>query len=483
MRLPGAASSLRPRQRVQSATRRSALPRATPPRIRAWSVRLVRLIALALLLAASAAAQTLPGLPGAGQEEAAPPLQRTLSVESSAATDRAIRKRLAGIYAEVGGLEGIEVEVAAGVVTLRGEVLSSAARAKAEGIARQLQDVVDVENELEEVRDLARRLRPAIEHLRERALGLVGWLPLLGVALLAFVLFLVLARLITSWEWPFRRLASNPFARDLLRQAVRSLIVLAGIVFALEILDATALVAALAGVAGLVGLALGFAFRDLAENYIASVLLSMRQPFLPNDHVRVEGQEGHVLRLTSRATLLLTLDGNHVRIPNATVFKGILINYTRNPRRRFEFQLGVAPETDLSTALSRGLEVLATMEGVLDEPQPAAWIHTLGDSTVVLLFLGWVDQREVDFAKARSEAIRRVKEDFDAAGIGMPEPGVRVLRAAETEPQAVAGARTAPSEAAPAPDMAPEKHIEREVEEERAEAGDADLLDPEARLE
>ena len=86
-----------------------------------------------------------------------------------------------------------------------------------------------------------------------------------------------------------------------------------------------------------VGLAVGFALRDLVENYIASLMLSLRQPFAPNDQVLIEGFEGRVVRLTSRATILMTLDGNHVRIPNAVVFKGTIVNLSHNPERRLRF--------------------------------------------------------------------------------------------------------------------------------------------------
>jgi small-conductance mechanosensitive channel len=89
------------------------------------------------------------------------------------------------------------------------------------------------------------------------------------------------------------------------------------------------------------------------ENYIASILLSLRQPFSPNDHVVIEGYEGLVLRLTSRATLLMSFDGNHIRIPNAMVYKSVIVNYTRNPRRRISFQVGVGTDVNLSGGPAR----------------------------------------------------------------------------------------------------------------------------------
>jgi len=106
----------------------------------------------------------------------------------------------------------------------------------------------------------------------------------------------------------------------------------------------------LLGGAGVLGLAISFAVKDSMENYISSIMLSIRQPFRAQEHVVINDYEGVVVRLTSRSTVLMTLDGNHLRIPNATVFKAVILNYTRNPQRRFDFVLGVDAEDDPAQA-------------------------------------------------------------------------------------------------------------------------------------
>ncbi|HEX6201411.1 MAG TPA: mechanosensitive ion channel domain-containing protein [Thermoanaerobaculia bacterium] len=441
-------------------------------------------VVLALAAAVSAQAQ-IPGLPsapspaGEAEERPAGPVE----VESSPAEDRALARRLREIYGSIQALAGVRVEVRSGVVRLSGEVLSGEAREQAETIARQLRGVVEVENELAEVRDLDRRLGAVSDNLRQRLTGFVVSLPLVGVALAVVALFWLAGGLLTRWDWPFRRLTGNRFVADLARHALRAVLLLAGLLLALEVLDATAVVAAVAGAAGLAGLAVGFAFRDLVENYIASVLLSLRQPFLPHDHVVIEGHEGRVARLTSRATVLITLDGNHVRIPNADVFKGVIVNYSRNPKRRFDFVLGVGSGEDLGRAQSTGLATLRAMPGILADPPPQAWIDEIGESAVLVHFFAWIDQRGVEWAKVRGEAIRRVKEAFDAAGIELPEP-IHRLRLERRRP-AAPERRAAPSAAAPAPpDLSRDTHLDREVAEERAAAPEeSDLLDPRAPTE
>ena len=90
--------------------------------------------------------------------------------------------------------------------------------------------------------------------------------------------------------------------------------------------------------------------KDTVENYIASILLSLRNPFEFNDFVDIGGNLGNVARLTTRATILISPDGNHIRIPNAMVFKAVIMNYTRNPQRRFQFDIGVDSAQDLKVA-------------------------------------------------------------------------------------------------------------------------------------
>lgn len=388
-------------------------------------------------------------------------------------------------FDELDGLGDVRIAVQDGVAELSGEVLSADGRRRAVGLARQVQGVVEVEDRIHEVRDVQRRLAPAVDRLVQRGWSVVAWLPLLLVAALIVSVFWLLGWLVGRWDALFRRVARNQFLAELLQQVVRAAIVLAGIVVALDVLDATALVGTVLGAAGVLGLALGFALRDTVENYIASLLLSLRQPFGHDDLVLIEGFEGHVLRLTSRATVLMTLDGNHVRIPNAVVYKHVIVNYTRNPGRRFQFDVGVGTEQDLSTVQRIGAGALARMAGVLDEPPPVATVEALGDSSVLIRLTGWVDQRHADFLKVRSEAIRLVKQAFDAADVSMPEPIYTVRLGGTTD--AVTASAEQPRRAAPGPsvaiDIAPKNPLEQHIVGERRGHANDDLLTSDAPTE
>ncbi len=316
-----------------------------------------------------------------------------------------------------------------------------------------------------------------LNQLGDRALEL---LPLLGVALVTVAFFWILARLLTKGDWLFRWI-DNRFLRDMVRQLSRVVLIGTGLLIALELLDATALVGAALGAAGVVGVAVGFAFRDIMENYLAGLLLSMRHPFEPNDLVSIDGDEGKVIRLTSRATLLLTLAGNHLRIPNAKVFKAVLLNYTRNPLRRLDFAVSIGVNEDVATAQKLGIDVLSSMDAIIDDPPPLALIERLGDSSVPIRFFAWVDQRQTDFLKAQSEAIRFVKMAFDEANIEMPEPIYRVFMKSDAESPAQDVVRPSAESLEPG-DTAADARLDAQVESERAAEG-PDLLDEEAPQE
>lgn len=432
-----------------------------------------------------AAAQELSLPDGGGAVHADPPAEgatdREVAAEIDARQDRAIAGRLRATFAGVEDLRGVEVVVHTGVVRLSGIVPSTAARQLAGQLARQVESVVLVENTIELDQNPAQRLRTALNGLGNQLSALVGLLPLLAVAVAVVALFWFLGRLAMRSAWPYGGIA-NLFLREATRKLVRLAIVLAGVVLALEILDATTIVTALMGTAGLFGLALGLAFRDLAENAIASLLLSLRQPFMPNDLVRIADCEGHVVRLTSRATVLITLEGNHIRIPNAMVYKGVIVNYTRDPLRRFDIVAGVGVDEDLVAAPRLGVDILLETPGVLADPPPQAFIEALGDSNVTIRYMAWVDQSAADYLKVKSEAIRRVKQALDDAGIAMPVPTYAVeLRRAAPRAQAKPVHATRPAEDGPA-DISRHNIIERQVADDRASGG-ADLLDPSAPSE
>lgn len=411
----------------------------------------------------------------------------TINTGDRAVSDREIDARIEAIFDEIEGLQSVFVTVHSGVVTLRGKVREAALADQAEELASRVNGVVAVTNDIQEVTSLSLRLEPVYQRLIQRSVQAFGYLPLLAVALATWAAIYLIGWFAARHAWPWDRIAPNAFIADLLRQLVRLVFFVIGAVMALDILGATALLGTILGAAGIVGLAIGFAVRDTVENYIASILLSVRQPFRPKDYIRIDDLEGSVISLTSRATILLDLDGNHIRIPNATVFKSNIVNYSRNPQRRFLFQVGVGPESNLDVALETGLARIGALDFVLDNPGPDAWIEDIGDSNVVLTFTGWIDQNVTGFLKARSEALRLTKLALEEKGFTLPEPtyrlhiegtapGIAAAKATAARPKTAPKTPATSQETTTAADTSPDAAVIQKVEEEHTHATRRNLL-------
>ncbi|OCW56813.1 mechanosensitive ion channel protein MscS [Hoeflea olei] len=414
--------------------------------------------------------------------------------------DDQIRSRIQTIFREIEGLNRIFVTVSAGVVTLSGQVEEAALANRAEELASRVSGVVAIENRLTEQTQVSERLKPVIGRFERRVQQTLDYLPLLLVAGLAWLAIGLLGWFVTTRVQPWNWLTPNAFIADLVRQTVWLAFLMLGALVALDILGATAVLGTVLGAVGIIGLAIGFAVKDTVENYIASILLSVRQPFQPRDFIALEGMEGYVIRLTSRATILMDVDGNHIRIPNAAVFKATIVNYTRNPERRFSFELGIAADSQLPQALAICHDTIEALHFVLDDPEPGAWIEKVGDSTVVIGLSGWIDQTRTDFVKARSEAIRTVKTALEAAGIALPAPTYRLrvedgeavpaLPKAKPRPQgksAGAGAGAKPpadsGAAGDVTDTAVDQAVLRKIDDERQGQRGDDLLSGDAEDE
>ena len=389
-----------------------------------------------------------------------------------ATSDSALEKRLAGVVSNIEDFRNVKIEVNDGVVQLSGKVPRTEASQEVAQMVSRFEGVIYVDNQIKVESDVETRVKPAFARVKQYLNNTVQKLPVIGVALLVILVFWLLAHLATRWDFPYQRLRLNRLLRNLIRQFLRKGIFLIGILLAFDILDLTALVGAVLGTVGVVGLAIGFAFKDIVENYLAGILLSIRRPFDLNDLVQIESHCGRVIRLTASELILMTLEGNHVRIPNATVFKSYIYNYSINPRRRFDLAVGVGVNEDLIRVQRLGCDALGKMEGVMPEPAPFMIIENLGDFNVLVRFFGWMDQRRADFAKVRGEAIRRIKSAFDEAGISMPEPiqTVRMDRVRAVSPQIKGEPDSHPSmvrkDDTEGVDVSPDTQLEEQIKED-----------------
>ncbi|MGB2082181.1 MAG: mechanosensitive ion channel domain-containing protein, partial [Psychrobacter sp.] len=239
--------------------------------------------------------------------------------------DNDIRQRISGIFSEIEGLQAVNVSVTQGVVTLTGETANEKKAQQAINLTNRLTDVVTVEDRINRTLDVQENVSTVYQGLKAQVTNLVKALPLLLVGIVIFALVAWFGSWLSNRKKMWQRLTPNPFVAELLSQTVKVIFIIFGLILGLSLIGAETILGTLLGGAGVIGIAVGFAVKDTIENYIASLMLSIRQPFRARDHIVINGQEGIVVRLTSRATILMTLDGNQLRIPNAEVFKGTIL--------------------------------------------------------------------------------------------------------------------------------------------------------------
>jgi small conductance mechanosensitive channel len=371
-----------------------------------------KFVVLCLTLgAAPLLAQQTPAVPA----PAAPPVAQPVN------QDARIRTQAQRALAGAEGVLDVRVQVRDGVVVLTGTILDPAQSDALEARVARIEGVLEVDNQLEVSTDVVERLTPVAQRFQRQTERLLASFPLLAVAIGAWALIAWLGYRLAALRWPWDRIAPNEFIGELIRQMIRLVAVMAGAVIALDVLGASALLGTLLGAAGILGLAVGFAVRDVVENFIASILLSLRSPFRPNDLIEVAGDTGRVVRLTARATILISPDGNQIRIPNATVFKARVVNFTRQPERRFTVRLPVKAGADMAHAVATAQGALVAAPFVLPRPAPSVWLAEIApDGTAFLEAAGWIDNSVTGFAPARGEALRRMSAALTQAGIALP---------------------------------------------------------------
>jgi small conductance mechanosensitive channel len=318
-----------------------------------------------------------------------------------------------------------------------------------------------------------------IDNANDALIRLLERVPQLILALLVLLFASWISRFIANRLHLIRIRSQNPYMSGLLRMIVRTAIMLVAVLIALDLIGLTSVVGAVLGSAGVVGLVLGFAFREIAENYIAGILLSVRRPFEPGDHVVIENREGKVISVNSRATVLMTMDGSHLQLPNSLVFKSIVLNYSKNPKRRFDFTVLIDGGQSIRESQALATSAIAQLDGVLDEPAPTWTVVEFGAAGIQLRFFGWVDQRETDLGKVRSEAIRRVKSAFADAGIEAPRTTYHIVTSRQRDAQEI-DAVIEPLHNGGV-DTSVNREIDVQVAEARADDAAVNLLQPDGQ--
>ncbi len=344
------------------------------------------------------------------------------------ATDAAIAERIARILRSTGWFEAAEVAVRDGIVFLDGTADVEEHRRWAGDLSAGLEGTVAVVNRLRVEGDVSSTFSRAGEEsarLYQRAVQ--AWPLVLLAIVIALATWLVAALVGRLTRLFLAPRISSPLLRSVIVRAVSIPVFLLGIYFVLQVAGLTRLAVTVLGGTGIIGIVIGFAFRDIAENFLASLLLSIRNPFRSGDLIDVAGHLGVVQNLNTRSTVLLTLDGNHVQIPNAMVFKSIIKNYSSIPSRRAEFMVGIGYDSSTAKAQALIAGVLHEHPAVLDEPEPLVLVDQLGAATVDLRIQYWFDSATYSPGRINSALLRLTKNALVAGGMEMPDPAREVV--------------------------------------------------------
>jgi small-conductance mechanosensitive channel len=358
--------------------------------------------------------------PGGGGDE---PSQAPDRVEiEPTARDEEIRDRLKSILDATGWFVDPNVEVREGVVFFTGQAKSADYRRWAGDLGRSTQDVVAVVNQMELTEPSIWDVQPALDELRELWTNVIRSTPLIGFSLVVLlVTWLFTQFAVKTSRASLRKRLANPLLNNVVGYSIGVATFLIGLYVVLQVAGLTNVAMTVVGGTGLLGLILGIAFRDITENFLASIFLSVQNPFRTGDLVEIAGIQGFVQALTTRVTILMTLDGNHVQIPNATVYKSNIFNFSSNPRRRADFTIGIGYNDSITEAQEVALNLLQEHPAVLKDPEPLVLVESLGSSTVNLRMFFWIDGSQHDWVKVKSSIIRLTKRAFQQAGISMPD--------------------------------------------------------------
>jgi small-conductance mechanosensitive channel len=248
----------------------------------------------------------------------------------------------------------------------------------------------------------------------------ISLIPNLIVALIVFFIFFLIARIVKKIVVSKAEVLNRPGLGNLLGGLFKTVVMVAGFLIAATIVLPSLNPGSLISGLGIGSVAIGFAFKDILQNWLAGLLILLRQPFEPGDVIVVNSHEGVVEAVETRATVLKTFDGQRIIIPNSQIYTTALLVRTAYPVRRSQFEVGIGYGDDVVKASNLILKTVASIKGVETSPAPDISTVDLAASWVTLRVRWWVDSRDSSIYAVQSEALTAIKTTLDANGIDMP---------------------------------------------------------------
>ena len=275
----------------------------------------------------------------------------------------------------------------------------------------------------DQVDDPLNTLEILIAQLHSMWEGLVSLLPSMAIAILFLILTWIVARFATNIaERLTAKTAMRPSLRELVDTLVKIAIWTVGLLIALTILLPDLTPGSLIAGLGVGTVAIGFAFQDIFENFLAGILIMIREKMRIGDYISCEGIEGRVEQIMLRETHVRKMSNELTIVPNSILFKNLVEILTDQERRRHEVVVGVSYDTDLEEA--RGV-IRSALEAsdVTDDQKPVdIFACEFNSSSIDFKLRWWAGSNQRDMHESRDIVIRAVKRALDDAGIEIPFP-------------------------------------------------------------
>ncbi len=256
----------------------------------------------------------------------------------------------------------------------------------------------------------------------------ISMLPNMAVTLLLLIIFLVLAKFGSKlFRKLFYKASNNEALGNLFSTVIYATILSIGFFIMLGVLGLDKAVTSLLAGIGVIGLALGFAFQDIAANFVSGIILAFRRPCKIGDIIEVKDIMGKVTRTNLRVTIVETFQGQEVHIPNKDILQGALYNFSVLEKRRIDIAVGVSYGEDLEKVEEVVLSAIKNMEGVIDHDKIVFDYSEFDSSSINFNIRFWIEYPgQLGYFTMRSKAIKTIKSTFDEHGITIPFP-IRTL--------------------------------------------------------
>jgi small-conductance mechanosensitive channel len=269
---------------------------------------------------------------------------------------------------------------------------------------------------------MTQSIEPAVHAVGGYIADFVAVLPAIAVAAVVLVAFVLVGiatkRIIIA---VFRRQERGDLG-VLLGGFIKWAVILFGILVFATIVFPSIKPADLLSTLGIGSVAIGFAFKDVLQNWLSGLLILYRRPFRPGDQI-VSGEfEGTVDRIEARATMIRTYDSQLVVIPNSDIYTRAVTVRTAFAKRRSELGVGIGYSDDLDRACEIICDALQTVDGVEREPAPEAFPWALGGSSVEIKVRWWSGPRRLTVVRTRGRVVWAIKNALTEAGIDIPYP-------------------------------------------------------------